>query len=62
MEQDTSLLEGLRCPLLQCLLAEKVPDMVRGELAPAGSLSGGADVHQGGGYDAQCPGLAVADV
>ena len=62
MEQDASLLEGLGCPLLQCLLAEQVADMVPGELAPARSLSGGADVHQGGGYDAQCPGLTVADV
>ena len=36
--------------------------MVRGELAPARSLSGRTDVHQGGGYDGQCPSLAVADV
>ena len=36
--------------------------MVRCELAPAGSLSGGTDVHQGGGYDCESPGLAVADV
>ena len=62
MEQDTSLLQGLCGPLLQCLLAEQVPDMVGGELASAGSLSGRSDIHERGGYDCQRPGLAVADV
>jgi hypothetical protein len=62
VEQDTSLLQGLCGPLLQCLLAEQVPDMVGGELASPRSLAGRSDIHERGGYDCQCPGLAVAYV